>query len=143
MVGGRGQSLKPVKVGLDGTPGDRFGPEKSGSQTAFLEESQGADPVSGRVGDDGTQSVVSQVVVGVNGQSGGTQRDPERERRWRPVKALVIGIRQDAAWIQKSRPFWRLKPSSFVREEDLGGGLMMCCPRTAVVRARAIARQQQ
>lgn len=60
-------------------------------------ESQGADPVSGSVGDDGTQSVSSQGVVGVNGQSGGTRRDQERERRWRPVKALVPGIRQDAA----------------------------------------------
>lgn len=87
-VGRQGTVTQASQAGFDDTLSDRFGPEKSGSQRPVWRGSQGADPVSGRVGEDGIQSVSSQGVVGVSGQSGGTQRDQERERRWRPVKAL-------------------------------------------------------
>lgn len=84
----QGTVALPSQAGFDGTPGDRFGPEKSGSQRPVWKRVKARILLAGGVGDNVTQSVSSQGVVGVNGQSGGTQRDQERERRWRPVKAL-------------------------------------------------------
>lgn len=80
-----GQSPKPVKVGFVGTPGDRFGPEKSGSQRPSPWWDTGKR-VTARILLAGgwetmgpNQCRAKGLVVSVNGQSGGTQL-PTRSR---------------------------------------------------------------
>lgn len=127
MMGGerQGTVALPSQAGFDGTPGDRFGPEKSGSQRPVWKSVKARILLAGGVGDNVTQSVSSQVVVGVNGQSGGTQRDQERERRWRPVKALS---QESDRKRRRSRIQTPLEAGAvlFRSPEYLGGGLMTC-----------------
>lgn len=87
----------------------------------------------------------SQVVVGVDGQSGGTQRDQEAGASMATASRQSSGPRNQTGCGVDPEIQALLEAGAVLfrgHEKYHGGGLMTCCPRRRAV-ARARARQQQ